>query len=111
MKIIYSKKHLNHKPLYEIFNGNKDIHSEIPARIENIKDALKREGYKLNILKKTVPLPLIGKVHNKDYINFLKKNSPYSYPSVFPFNGYLIKNQITNQLAQMGKYSFDLYTP
>jgi acetoin utilization deacetylase AcuC-like enzyme len=111
MKIIYFKQHLNHVPLYEIFNGEKEAHSEIPLRIENIKKSLVREGYKINRLTKTVPVSLLQEVHEKDYLDFLRKSSPYSYPSVFPYDDQLTGNKIVNQLALIGKYSFDLYTP
>lgn len=111
MKIIYSKKHLSYVPRYEIFDGNKDSHSEIPCRIENIKKSLIKEGYKINYLTKTVPLSLIQEVHKKDYINFLKNGSQFTYPSVFPYDDNLNNNKIINKLALIGKYSFDLYTP
>jgi len=109
MKILYSQKHLSHIPRYEIFNGNKDLHSEVPSRIENIKKSLISNGFKITQPTKKTSIKLIESVHHKEYINFLKSNSLYNYPSVFPYVDYAKK--ITNPLACLGKFSFDLYTP
>ncbi|KKP87349.1 MAG: Histone deacetylase superfamily [Microgenomates group bacterium GW2011_GWC2_46_7] len=111
MKIIYSQRHLSHSPLYEIFNGHADPHAEVPSRVENIKKALITNGYKISSLSKTAPISLIKRVHDKKYLEFLKKGSPYSYPSVFPYNDLNKNKSLTNELANHGKYSFDLYTP
>ncbi len=109
MKILYSQKHLSHVPSYEIFNGEKDPHSEVPSRVENIRKSLIRAGYKINELMKKTPLSLITQIHSRDYVNFLKGISPFIYPSVFPYLD--INRKLTNPLARLGKYSFDLYTP
>lgn len=111
MKILYSQKHLSHVPRYEIFNGEKGPHSEIPSRVENIRKSLIKEGYRLSKLTKRTSLSLLTQVHKKEYVNFLKKLSPYSYPSVFPYSQYSGNINLTNHLALLGKYSFDLYTP
>ena len=111
MKILYSQKHLSHSPLYEIFNGGRDPHSEIPSRVENIKNSLISNDYKISKLSKKVPLKLLTETHKKDYINFLKAGSSFSYPSVFPYNDLSRNLKLKNELALIGKYSFDLYTP
>lgn len=111
MKIIYSQFHLSHIPIYEIFNGHFDPHSEVPSRVENIKKSLIANGYKVDLLTKKTPLSLIMKIHHKDYVNFIKSGSLYSYPSVFPYNDLNRNKKLNNPLANHGKYSFDLYTP
>ncbi|MBI5127635.1 histone deacetylase family protein [Candidatus Roizmanbacteria bacterium] len=111
MKILYSQRHLSHVPGYEIFNGEKDPHSEIPSRVENIKKSLIVNGFKISKLTKRVPLRLIEVVHDKNYIDFIKNWSVYSYPSVFPYNDLNKNKRLINPLARLGKYSFDLYTP
>lgn len=111
MKILYSQKHLSHVPRYEIFNGEKDHHSETPSRVENIRKSLIKEGYRISKPTKETPLSLIYQVHKKEYVDFLKKVSSYSYPSVFPYNQYSDNNKLINPLALLGNYSFDLYTP
>lgn len=111
MKILYSQKHLFHVPRYEIFNGHVDLHAEVPSRVENIKKSLIKEGYLISKLTEKIPLSLITQVHKKEYVDFLKKVSPYSYPSVFPYSQYSGNIKLTNPLALLGKYSFDLYTP
>lgn len=111
MKILYSQKHLSHVPHYEIFDGHQDHHAEAPSRVENIKKSLIANGFKISNLIKTTPLYLIKVVHDKNYVDFIKNWSVYSYPSVFPYNDLSKNRRLTNPLANLGKYSFDLYTP
>lgn len=112
MKILYSPTHLSHVPSFEIFNGEKDPHSEIPARVENIKKSLVQNGFRVDKASKKTPFSLINQVHGKDYVNFLKNPPDYLYPSVFPYDS--VANSKTNHknpLARLGFFSFDLYTP
>jgi acetoin utilization deacetylase AcuC-like enzyme len=111
MKILYSQKHLSHVPRYEIFNGSPDPHAEVPSRVENIKKSLVENGFKISKPIKSTPLYLIKVVHDKNYVDFLKKGGLYSYPSVFPYNDLNKNKKLVNQLALIGRYSFDLYTP
>jgi len=111
MKILYSRSHLFHVPVYEIFNGHADPHAEVPPRVENIKNILVANGYKINSPTKKTPFSLLTKTHQRDYVNFLKNWSLISYPSVFPYNGISKDRKLMNPLANLGKYSFDLYTP
>lgn len=112
MKILYSPTHLSHIPQFEIFNGEKDPHSEIPARVENIKKSLIQNGYKLDKSMKKIPISLLNQVHRKDYVGFLKNPPDYCYPSVFPYNDVANnKRALKNPLARLGFFSFDLYTP
>jgi len=111
MKILYSSNHHSHVPEFEIFNGHPDAHAEIPSRIENIRKCLIKNSFKINNLIKKTPISLILKTHQKDYVDYLKKGSSFLYPSVFPYNNLNQEKQLTNDLANHGKYSFDLYTP
>lgn len=116
IKIIYSPEHIKHHPKYEIFNGARTSHKEIPSRIEKIKKTLIEERYKIDNLSKKVPLQLLKRVHSLEYINFLRKRSAvlkqaqYLYPSFFSFISE-DKNVFKNKVAEQGKYSFDTYTP
>lgn len=112
MKIVYSESHQSHSPRYEIFNGKPDPHSEVPVRIENIKKAILKAGYSIDGSSKKVPLSLVKKVHDPSYVDFLSSAGDFNYPSVFPYNRYFVeKNKLKNKLAQLGQYSFDMYTP
>lgn len=111
MKILYSKSHLSHVPVSEIFDGCVDPHAEVPSRIENIRKSLIAHGYKINDSSKKTPLSLIIKTHQKDYVSFIKKGSSLTYPSVFPYNDLNKNRKLINPLSILGKYSFDLYTP
>lgn len=111
MKILYSPRHLFHVPVHEIFNGHADPHAEVPSRIENIKKNLANYGFKVDLLTKKTPLSLIMKTHQKDYVNFIKNGSSLTYPSVFPYNDLYQNKKIINPLANLGRFSFDMYTP
>lgn len=111
MKILYSPTHLSHVPEFEIFNGHPDAHAEVPSRIENINKSLIKNGFKVNNLMKKTPISLIVKTHKKEYVDFIKKGSVFLYPSVFPYNDLNQGRKLSNNLANHGKYSFDLYTP
>lgn len=114
MKIIYSPIHLKHKPPHEIFNGNREQHAEMPDRIENIKQALGKRLQLKTIQPQNFTRSWVGRVHRKDYVDFIKncgqfKLQGYRYPSVFHYG--VASNRPKNELAQLGFYSFDLYTP
>jgi len=111
MKILYSDVHRSHVPLYEIFNGHSDPHAEVPARVENIRNSLKKAGYRINTPIKEIPMSLLYGTHRRDYVDFIKEGSSYSYPSVFPYNHVNEKRKLVNPLARHGRFSFDLYTP
>ena len=113
MKILYSPTHKQHKPKYEIFNGEKTPHQEVPERIENIKKALLANGYSVTKLSKQTPLSLINQVHTSDYLGFFKsfKKKDSNYPSAFPFFHENYGVNLKNKLANHGKHCFDLYTP
>lgn len=114
MIFFYSDFHIHHNPPHEIFNGQKEPHSEIATRAENIKKALVRNGHTLSKITSPLPSKLLEKVHSKSYLKFMKsfceeiKDNTYFYPSVFFYRG---GHQSKSVLAQFGNYSFDMYTP
>lgn len=111
MKIIYSPIHQIHNPQFEIFNGRKVPHAEKPERIEQIRRVLNRVETVQCITPKNFPLGKITKVHAEDYVRFLEKigedlaNEDAIYPSVFG------SISTKSRLAQLGRYTFDIYTP
>ena len=113
IKIIYSSKHKSHIPPFEIFNGNRDPHAEVPGRIENIKRSLEKLDGIQFLRPRRFPLSWIERVHDHAYISYLTEagrstGSTYVYPSVFPFQS---GQHTNNQIGARGRYSFDLYTP
>lgn len=114
MKIIYPSHHAQHASPYEIFNGQQDSHQEVPARLETILTALRQHGFEPESLTQQAPSEALTEVHSSEYIQFLTAFSEelgvdeYRYPSVFQ---YRTGKFSTSPLAQLGYYSFDLYTP
>jgi len=112
--VFYSEKSFLHNPPYEIFNGNKDPHAETPERIKSTMNALKNSEIVQISTATADALPWVSKVHDLDYLDFLKRSSDrlkegeFIYPSVFP---YTAEAKVANELAERGKYMFDLYTP
>src|SRR5690606_31212817 len=103
-----------HASPYEIFNGEQDSHQEVPARLETILTALRQHGFEPESLTQQAPREALTNVHRTEYIQFLTTFSKelaveeYRYHSVFQ---YRTGKYSTSPLAQLGFYSFDLYTP
>jgi acetoin utilization deacetylase AcuC-like enzyme len=114
MYILSAGNQKNHNPRFEVYNGEQTPHSEVPARIETIESALKREGMKIQRDIKYVPKSLLLKTHNSSYVAFILdasknlKKGEVLYPSVFNMGG---GNDIANLMTKMGSYSSDMYTP
>lgn len=114
MYIVHSPTHQRHQPPYEIFNGEQTPHNEVPARADQIANALTAAGYGLEPVRLELDLAEIENVHDSNYLQFLKltceelKESEYRYPSVFLYRS---GRESGNPLAQLGNYSFDMYTP
>jgi|SRR3989344_16524 len=91
--IIYSDKHLNHNPPYEIYDGIKESYAEKPERVLSIVNFLKKNGLKI-VSPSNFSDDYIGEVHHKEYIHFLKKGSAslaknkVLYPSYFIMDTY-----------------------
>ena len=114
MKIYYSPLSRLHNPQFEINNGEKVLHPENAQRVDVILEALVREGYSPEEVTSRVPMGILTRVHKLAFIKFLKRASDsveegeVLYPDVFLPERIGVSNNI---LAQMGQYSFDVYTP
>lgn len=116
MYIVYPPHHARHRSPAEIFNGERDIHQETPARLETIQTALEQHDFELTPVSDSnlVPESVLTGIHTQSYLDFLRKTThleegTYRYPSVFQYR--TSTNESSNQLAELGYYSFDLYTP
>lgn len=114
MKVFYSAKSRLHNPLYEINNGEKVPHPENAKRVDVILKELGNEGFKLEEVNVRIPLSLLTQIHSREFLQFVKfasstlKKDEHLYPDVF------LREKAQNRkniLAQMGRYSFDTYTP
>ena len=114
MKIFFSLRTKLHDPLYEINNGEKVPHPENAKRVEVILKELLKEGFKTEEISSVIPFKLLTQVHNQDFVEFVKsvsttlKKGEHLYPDVF------LRERMgswKNNLASMGQYSFDTYTP
>jgi len=110
MRILYTPNHIHHNPQFEIFNGNREEHQEIPDRIENIKQRLEQEGLSIYQGALSVPLDLLQSIHEPSYIRFIH-DSEFAYPSVFEIRAVQMRHPELNNLSQRGFYSFDMFTP
>lgn len=114
MRIFYSVKSKLHNPIYEINNGDHVTHPEKPQRVDVILDELLREGFRIEEIDSTIPFKFLTRVHYKDYVLSIEnlsstlKNDERLYPDVFLREK--MKNW-KNNLALIGQYSFDTYTP
>jgi acetoin utilization deacetylase AcuC-like enzyme len=114
MFISYTPNHHTHASPWEIFNGEQTPHQEVPARLETILSALDRHGFTANPVSSKAPKTVLTAIHSNEYLQFLQDRSAqtpegtYSYPSVFQYRA---GRRSSQPLAQLGYYSFDLYTP
>lgn len=114
MRIFYSVKTKLQHPLYEINNGEKVPHPENAQRVGVILSELFKMGFKTEEVNSRVPFRLLTQVHSSDFVQFVKnlsttlKEGECFYPDVF------LRERMRNwknNLALMGQYSFDVYTP
>jgi acetoin utilization deacetylase AcuC-like enzyme len=115
MHIFYSTQHHLHSPEFEIFNGERTPHSEIPSRVDNILEAVRDTGYQVSGVGSFTDEPVIlenlRQIHDPQYLSWLQstKVSAALYPSVF--------NHLPNQILsgslsiQWGNFVTDLFTP
>ncbi|MCX6732259.1 MAG: histone deacetylase family protein [Candidatus Roizmanbacteria bacterium] len=114
MYILSAGSQKDHNPQFEIFNGEQTSHSEVPARIDTIEKALRREKFQIDKTFSPVPKSLLLKTHKVDYVKFISqasrelKNNESLYPSIFNMG----RGQgVTNSMTKMGNFSSDMYTP
>lgn len=114
MYIVSAGSQKDHNPQFEIFNGEKTSHSEVPARIDTIENALAKEHYSIENAFTPVPKSLLLKTHSSAYVKFIAeasrelKKDEMLYPSIFNMNR---DGGVTNTLTKMGNFSSDMYTP
>lgn len=117
MNIFYNSRHNQHRPPSEIFNGNRDPHQEVPARVEQILKALKNTDHQIiKVWPSKAEWPeliqILKQIHCVDYVNYLQStefSDEYVYPSVFSYRNESVMS--AHPVAQRGLYSFDTYTP
>lgn len=94
IKIIYSNKHIDHNPPYEIYNGAYEPYAEKAERIESIVKTLRANGIGSFYKPSIFPLNHIKKIHQREYTSFLRKESSrlekneILYPSYFIMDTY-----------------------
>lgn len=111
MKVIYSDQHLQHNPLYEIYDGELTPYAEKPARLESIKQAIEHDSSFTFMKPKDFGTKYIDKVHQAGYIDFVKTKSSQLaageslYPSYFITDTYA---PIVNGTYNAAKTSADI---
>jgi len=114
MYIVSAGSQPSHSPLFELFNGEKSAHSEVPTRVKTIEAALLEADYTISRTINKIPLNLLTSIHKPSYISFIKeaseslKNDEYIYPNVFNM---LQVSTATSIMTKFGTYSTDVYTP
>lgn len=114
MRIFYSTKTKLHDPLYEINNGEKVDHPENSKRVDVILEELLKEGFKIEEINSVIPFKFLTQVHSKDFVQFVKKASKSLKKGELLYSDVFLREQMKNwdnNLALMGQYSFDTYTP
>lgn len=118
MLIVSTPHHSQHHSRAEIFNGEATPHQEVPGRYERIATALESNHYTLTPVSAAVPDFVLNKIHTRPYLEFLRDTQQLSpgeqkFPSVFDYHccDREANRLSTHPVAQLGAYSFDLYTP
>lgn len=94
MKIIYSDKHIQHNPPFEIYDGIKESYAEKPERVISIVNFLRKKGIREIIAPNDFSLDYIYDIHQKEYVQFLQNRSntlpkdKVLYPSYFIMDTY-----------------------
>lgn len=94
IKVIYSKRHAKHNPPYEIYDGIKESYAEKPERLFSIVKILKENGIKI-INPHHFSISYIQKIHQKEYIAFLRKKSNQLKQSEILYPSYFIMDTYT----------------
>ncbi len=117
MQVFHNPHHSQHRPPHEIFNGNREIHQESPERAYQILRAIAQTSHVLAPVELTKKerrelLRILRSVHSSDYLSYLEQtdfDEIYRYPSVFSYRDE--SSVPEHQVARLGYYSFDMYTP
>lgn len=73
--IIYTKKHEEHNPPYEIYDGVKEPYAEKADRLRSIVDELQKNNFTQFLSPRRFSKNHIEALHKKIYIDFLRKKS------------------------------------
>lgn len=131
--VIYTPASFEHNPPFEVFNGREDTAQENITRIASIMKALRKTDFANIQIAKNDALAWVEKVHDPDYLDYLKKASELAkkeeeaikaenvkngkpegnvkianYPSVHP---YVVGSAVRSVVGDRGRYVFDTYTP
>ncbi|MDD4937410.1 MAG: histone deacetylase family protein [Candidatus Shapirobacteria bacterium] len=121
--VFYNPSSNEHRPQFEVFNCEKRPHPDIYTRTDQIIESLQTSKIAdIQISTVNNSLPFVNRVHDLEYINFLKEtadlaekicirdNNPDAaiYPSVHPYNEI---SKASNAISRRGLYIFDTYTP
>ncbi len=93
--VFYNKNHFLHDPKFELFFGKKMPYAERALRLASILNSLTLEGFKLNKAK-SFSLENILSVHDKSYVDFIKKQTR------------ILKD---NETISPSSFIMDTYTP
>lgn len=115
----YSDTHTQHRPPFEVFNGDHETAQEVPARANTIERALKTEGFMMRLGTRSVPSDILEAIHAPEYLRFLEDrcgslatDDLYEFPSVHPFVALRGEaRSVRSPIAQRGRFVFDTYTP
>ena len=111
IETFYSPQHALHAPPFELYAGERQPYMDSPQRLSIILGEIQKLGNIKVYEPKEQPIELIERVHDQDYINFLrnfsKTNSAWLFPSIFPIS--VIKPEAMEAL--LGCYSFETSTP
>lgn len=99
MKIIYSEIHKKHNPPYEIYDGVKESYAEKSDRIEAIVDTLKKNGITKFYAPEEISLRTIYSIHQKEYVEFLRKRSSSLKEDQILYPSYFIRDTYTPIVA------------
>lgn len=111
IKIIYAKKHIEHNPPHEIYDGAYEPYAEKPERLTSIVNALRENGIKKFYNPHRFSLRHINKIHQKEYIAFLRRRASQLgeneilHPSYFIMDTY---TPITHKTWEAARSSVDV---
>lgn len=121
--VIYNPSFSKHNPQYEYFNCEPRTNNDTVLRVTKILESLKKSGIaEIQISKTDDNLPLITRVHDSEYVKFLRETSNAAqkiadrtgdpnkaiYPSVHPYTDHALAS---NPISRRGLFVFDTYTP
>ncbi|MBI3443371.1 histone deacetylase family protein [Candidatus Woesebacteria bacterium] len=111
IKIIYSKKHTEHNPPYEIYDGVREPYAEKAERLISIVKTLRENGVKTFHNPHRFPISYINSIHQREYVAFLRRKSnqlarsEILYPSYFIMDTY---TPIANKTYEAARSAVDV---